>query len=72
MMEQCLQGSGRKGDQMGKERKLVQMDKSMKGNGKMGNDLTGQSTINSGGEIGMFENGKWIKGKYLEEFISLR
>jgi len=27
------------------------MDKSMKGNGKMGNDLTGQSTTNSGGKL---------------------
>jgi len=31
---------------MGKERRLVQMDKSMKGNGKMGNEVTGQNITN--------------------------
>jgi len=36
------------GNNMAKEHSLGLMGKSMKGNGKMGNDVTEQNTINTG------------------------
>jgi len=42
-----MKESGRKGNQMAKEQRLGLMGKSMKGNGKMGNDVTGRNTTNT-------------------------
>jgi len=41
-----MKESGRMGNQMAKEQRLGLAGKSMKGNGKMGNDVTGQNKTN--------------------------
>ena len=41
-----MKESGKKGNQMAKEQRLGLMGKSMKGNGKMGNEVMGQNITN--------------------------